>query len=321
MPRFDSPACFAALARRPDARSLADRAGVAESVRRAAAIAIDSLVLETEFTTETRNRRGSIDCMPPRQSDPDLVRIVEGVRGEVRDADGAGDPLRLRIDRALGAPGRRRASRDRRSRRACRCWTPVETRGVDLTTRRGVHRRSRASACRSCWSGTRRTDAARPIDADRRASTTRPSGGRPGPRAARTTGQWRDAVLRSLHHAQGADVRADRRHRRRADDVAARADRRRAQLGLPLLLAARRDVHAVRADDRRLHRRGGRVAQLAAARGRRRSGAAADHVRPGRRAAAHRDASCRGCRATRDRSRCASATRRRTSSSSTSTAR
>ena len=48
-------------------------------------------------------------------------------------------------------------------------------------------------------------------------------------------------------HAQGADLRADRRHRRRADDVPAREHRRRAQLGLPLLLAARRDVHALRA--------------------------------------------------------------------------
>ena len=49
------------------------------------------------------------------------------------------------------------------------------------------------------------------------------------------------------HGAEGADVCADRRHRRRADDVAAGADRRRAQLGLPLLLAARRDAHAARA--------------------------------------------------------------------------
>ena len=55
------------------------------------------------------------------------------------------------------------------------------------------------------------------------------------------------AVVRVADHAQGADLRADRRHRRRADDVAARAARRRAQLGLPLLLAARRHLHALRA--------------------------------------------------------------------------
>ena len=99
-------------------------------------------------------------------------------------------------------------------------------------------------------------------------------------------GDYREAVHTLAADAEGADVRADRRDRRRADDVAARADRRRSQLGLPLLLAARRDVHALRADERRLHRRGARVAQLAAARGRRRPGEGADPLRR-RRAAAH----------------------------------
>ena len=43
-------------------------------------------------------------------------------------------------------------------------------------------------------------------------------------------------------HAQGADLRADRRHRRGADDLAAGGARRRAQLGLPLLLDPRCDA-------------------------------------------------------------------------------
>ena len=43
---------------------------------------------------------------------------------------------------------------------------------------------------------------------------------------------------------QGAHVRADRWNRRGAHDVAPRGARRRAQLGLPLLLAARRDADA-----------------------------------------------------------------------------
>ena len=51
---------------------------------------------------------------------------------------------------------------------------------------------------------------------------------------------------------QGAHVRADRRHRRRADDLAARGARRRAELGLPLLLAPRRDADAAHAAPRRL---------------------------------------------------------------------
>ena len=45
--------------------------------------------------------------------------------------------------------------------------------------------------------------------------------------------------------AEGAHLRADRRDGRRADDVAAGDAGRRAQLGLPLHVDARRDVHAV----------------------------------------------------------------------------
>ena len=66
-------------------------------------------------------------------------------------------------------------------------------------------------------------------------------------------------------HAQAADLRADRRHRRRADGRPARADRRRAQLGLPLHLGPRRLVLALRAARPGLHRGGGGVRPLAAA--------------------------------------------------------
>ena len=45
------------------------------------------------------------------------------------------------------------------------------------------------------------------------------------------------------HHPEGLDLRADRRDRRRAHHVAARDARRGSQLGLSLLLAARRHAH------------------------------------------------------------------------------
>ena len=53
-------------------------------------------------------------------------------------------------------------------------------------------------------------------------------------------------------HAQGLHLRADRRHRRRADHLVAGATGRRAKLGLSLLLAARCDADPARADGRRL---------------------------------------------------------------------
>ena len=52
-------------------------------------------------------------------TDPDVVRIVEGARGQRGDADGARDSVRLRLDRPLGAaargrqPGRRSPARMR----------------------------------------------------------------------------------------------------------------------------------------------------------------------------------------------------------------
>jgi GH15 family glucan-1,4-alpha-glucosidase len=92
VPRFDSPACFAALLDGPDAGhwTLAP-AGAGACTRRRY---VDStLVLETEWDTE----RGSvrvIDFMPPRDRAPDVVRIVEGLSGSVQ----MHGELRLRFD-------------------------------------------------------------------------------------------------------------------------------------------------------------------------------------------------------------------------------
>ena len=63
--------------------------------------------------------------------------------------------------------------------------------------------------------------------------------------------------------AQAHDVRADRRARRRADRRAAGADRRRAQLGLPLHLDPGRLVLGLRAARPGLHRRGAGVPAVA----------------------------------------------------------
>ena len=81
LPRFDSPACFAALLDTPDAGhwSVAPAAGGTCTRRR---YVDDTVVLETEWVTHGGTVR-VIDFMPPRGHAPDVVRIVEGVRGAV----------------------------------------------------------------------------------------------------------------------------------------------------------------------------------------------------------------------------------------------
>src|SRR5690242_19025138 len=68
LPRFDSPACFAALL------------GAGAATRRR--YAGDTLILETEWDTAGGTVRLT-DFMPPRGEAADLVRIVEGLAGTV----------------------------------------------------------------------------------------------------------------------------------------------------------------------------------------------------------------------------------------------
>jgi GH15 family glucan-1,4-alpha-glucosidase len=81
LPRFDSPACFAALlGDERNGRWLLAPAGPVREVRRR--YQGDTLVLETEHRTDDGVVR-VVDCMPPRQQDADVARVVEGVRGRV----------------------------------------------------------------------------------------------------------------------------------------------------------------------------------------------------------------------------------------------
>ncbi len=81
-PRFDSPACFAALlGRRENGRWLLAPEGEVTRVQRR--YRGDSLVLETTFECAD-GEVAVIDCMPPRDAHLDIVRVVEGRRGTVR---------------------------------------------------------------------------------------------------------------------------------------------------------------------------------------------------------------------------------------------
>jgi GH15 family glucan-1,4-alpha-glucosidase len=130
-PRFDSAACFAALLGEPQhGRWLVAPSAEVRKTRRA--YRGDSLVLETEFITDTGTVR-VVDCMPVRDRHVDIIRVVEGISGSVemrmeliiRFDYGSIVPWVRRVDgclRAIAGPD------------ALSLWSPIETHGVGMTT-------------------------------------------------------------------------------------------------------------------------------------------------------------------------------------------
>ena len=82
LPRFDSASCFTALLGTPEhGRWLLAPVGEIRATRRR--YRDGTLVLETDYETES-GAVTVVDCMPVRDTKPDLVRIVVGRRGQVR---------------------------------------------------------------------------------------------------------------------------------------------------------------------------------------------------------------------------------------------
>src|SRR5262245_43192267 len=81
LPRFDSTACFASLLGTEEngCWRIAPAQRFVAATRRYRA---STLVLETDFETADGVVRIT-DCMPIRESNPRIVRVVEGVRGTV----------------------------------------------------------------------------------------------------------------------------------------------------------------------------------------------------------------------------------------------
>ncbi|MEV4441768.1 glycoside hydrolase family 15 protein [Streptomyces sp. NPDC049577] len=103
LPRFDSPACFAALlGDRENGHWRLAPAGAGHCTRRA--YRGDSLVLETVWETGSGTVKVT-DFMPQRDRAPDVVRIVEGVSGSVEMLG----VLRLRFDYGSVVPWVRRS--------------------------------------------------------------------------------------------------------------------------------------------------------------------------------------------------------------------
>ncbi len=131
LPRFDSAACFAKLLGDEDHGSwkLAPKDSQGATRRHYRG---DTLVLESEFVTDQGTVR-VVDCMPIRERHPEVVRLVEGVRGKVtmemsltiRFGYGQVVPWVRKIDGTLTAI----AGPDGLS-----LWTPVPVSGMDMST-------------------------------------------------------------------------------------------------------------------------------------------------------------------------------------------
>jgi GH15 family glucan-1,4-alpha-glucosidase len=131
VPRFDSPACFAALLGGPEHGrwSLAPRDG-ARSVSRC--YRNDTLVLETSFETDT-GAVTIVDCMPQRDGPPVVIRQVVGRRGTVAMRM----ELVIRMDYGSVVPWVRRSARGIRAVAgpdALQLTSDVPIRGEGLTT-------------------------------------------------------------------------------------------------------------------------------------------------------------------------------------------
>ncbi len=130
-PRFDSGACFAALLGKGENGRwrFFPNEKIEKVTRRYRG---NTLILETEIETASGAVR-LIDFMPPRGENPDLIRIVEGLRGEVA----LQMELIIRFDYGKIVPWVRKrhggleaiAGPD-----ALILRTPIKTHGKDLTT-------------------------------------------------------------------------------------------------------------------------------------------------------------------------------------------
>jgi GH15 family glucan-1,4-alpha-glucosidase len=194
LPRFDSPACFAALlGDQGNGHWRLTPAGGVKQVRRR--YQGDTLVLETEYHTGDGVVR-VVDFMAPRMADPDVVRVVEGVRGRVPMRM----ELRIRFDYGRLTPWVRRvgdALLAISGPEALVLRTPVGHHGEDRAT---VADFEVAEGDRLpftlTWNLSHRPlpDAREPLQAlaDTRAYWEEWAG------QCTYRGQWRDAVMRSL---------------------------------------------------------------------------------------------------------------------------
>src|SRR5881409_449336 len=200
-PRFDSASCFAALLGEPkNGRWLIAPSDASAEVTRK--YRGHTLILETTFETKDGAVR-LIDFMPPRGENPDIVRIVEGLRGKVSMQM----ELIIRFDYGQIVPWVRKRKQHAGLEAIAGpdgliLRTPVETCGKDLTT---VAEFTVAKGDRIpfvlTWFESHK-DPPRKIHADRALRDTEIFWS-DWAKQFQTEGKWRDAVVRSLITLKG----------------------------------------------------------------------------------------------------------------------
>lgn len=193
-PRFDSGACFAALLGTPEnGRWLIAPAVGIRNIRRH--YREGTLILETSYETDS----GSvtiIDFMPPRTKAPDVVRIVEGRRGQVP----MHMELIIRFDYGWIVPWVRRMKRGIRATAGpdtLYCRTDVELRGENLhTVADFTVSEGQRVPFKLTWSSTHQPE---PDERDAEESLrSTEAWWREWSKRCTYQGEWRDAVVRSL---------------------------------------------------------------------------------------------------------------------------
>ncbi len=195
LPRFDSPACFAALLGTPEHGRwrIAPAAPEIRAARRR--YRAGTLVLETDYETDT-GAVTVVDCMPIRAKSPTVVRVVEGKRGRVAMRL----DLVIRFDYGSLVPWVRRTSDGIRAiggASALRLRTPIALRGehfhtvADFEVARGQRVPFTLGWYPSCGP---EPAAAEP----KTAIATTERWWRRWSRRCTYDGEWREAVVRSL---------------------------------------------------------------------------------------------------------------------------
>jgi GH15 family glucan-1,4-alpha-glucosidase len=198
-PRFDSAACFAALlGDKNNGRWLIEP--TAKVTRCSRTYRGDSLILETTLETEEGTVR-LIDFMPPRGTNPDIIRIVEGLRGSVAMRM----ELIIRFDYGEIVPWVRKRHGGLEAitgPNGLILRTPIETRGVDLTTvtEFEVKKDDRVPFVLTWFAS--HTDSPRAIHPDHALQETEAYWKDWLSRCTRQT-KWKDAVVRSLVALKG----------------------------------------------------------------------------------------------------------------------